>query len=238
MASPTVTRRIARRQTSNLSFRDALAFFHKNWLQGEHVLGVGPTGAGKTTLFQRLVTRRDFVTVFATKKKDSSMERMIRAGYKRQEEWDGSYHDHIVLWPQGKTEEEVTFKQYHVFTDAIDKMYQQGGWTYFFDEVSYLTDFLSMDRRLRWLLQQSRSSHLSVVALTQRPAFIPLAFYDMPSWHVFWNDNDQTNLKRIQGIGGVDGKVIREEVMDLGHREVLIIHNRHPYERVRTTVRL
>lgn len=238
MAPTTATRRRASRQTQTLPFREALGWFGQNWKQGEHVLGVGPTGCGKTTLFQRLVTRREYVTVFATKGQDEAMERMVRAGYKRQKTWDGAYHDHIVLWPKGKTEAEVTENQWNEFAKAIDQMYQQGGWCYYFDEVSYLTDFLGMQRKLRWLLQQGRSSRLSVVALTQRPAFIPLAFYDMPTWHVFWNDNDYTNLKRIQGIGGIDGKVIREEVQELAHREVLIIHNRHPYERVRTVVRL
>lgn len=101
-----------------------------------------------------------------------------------------------------------------------------------------MTDFLHMDRLMRWLLQQTRSTKITVVAATQRPAFIPLAFYSMPSWLVFWNNRDATDLKRIAGLGGVDGKVIRHEVSNLRHREILIVHNRHPYERIRTTVRV
>lgn len=227
------------RQTEHLPFRDALRWFHTQWEQGEHVTLIGPTGVGKSTLTHRLLTRRHFVTVFATKDEDETTQKLVSAGYKLQRgPWDGSYHDYIVLWPKGRNEDELLAKQHFYFNKAIDEMYRQKGWCMNFDEVSYMTDFLGMNRKMRWLLQQSRSSGISIVAATQRPAFIPLAFYDMPSWLIFWNDNDHTNLKRIQGLGGVDGRVIREEVMDLEHREILLIHNRHPYERVRTFVRI
>jgi hypothetical protein len=226
------------RQQSTLPFRDFLNYFHGKWEQGEHVTLIGPTGVGKTTLTQRLLTRRGFVTVFATKDTDSTMDALVRAGYKKQREWDGSFHDYIVLWPKGKTPEETMYLQHHEFNRSINLMMKQGGWAINFDEVSYLSDFLGMSRKLKWALQQSRSGGNSVIASTQRPAFIPLAFYDQASWLIFWNDNDDTNLKRIQGIGGVDGKVIRAEVQNLGHREILCVHNRYPYERVRTTVRI
>jgi ABC transporter len=229
-----------KRQQSNLPFREFLHWFHTGWEQGEHVTLVGPTGCGKSTLIQYLLARRSYVTTFATKKSDSTMDRLVRAGYKKQTgKWDGSYYDYICLWPtHASSTEETLAKQYPIFHQAIDDMYNQGGWCMNFDEVSYMTDFLGLSRKLRWLLQQGRSSGISIVAATQRPAFIPLAFYDQPEWLIFWNDNDHTNLKRIQGLGGEDGKVIRQEVMSLGDRQILAIHNRHPYERVKTTVRI
>ena len=225
-------------QAEHLPLRDFLHWFHHSWEQGEHVTLIGPTGVGKSTLTHRLLTRRAYTTVFATKDKDDTTQKLVRAGYKLQREWDGSYHDHIVLWPRGKNEAETLERQHVQFNHAIDEMYRQGGWCMNFDEVSYMTDFLGMQRKMRWLLQGGRSSGVSIVAATQRPAFIPLAFYDQPTWLIFWNDNDHTNLKRIQGLGGVDGSVIRNEVMSLAHREILCVHNRHPYERVRTNVRI
>lgn len=227
------------RTTTSLSWRECLHWFRSAWKQGEHITAIGPTGVGKTETLMRIVNRRDYVTTFATKGHDKTMDKMVRSGYTLQRDrWNGAYDDFIVLWPVGKSRAEVEAKQYHVFTEAIDSMYMQKGWCMFFDEVSYMTDFLGMQRTFRWLLQQGRSSGISVVAATQRPAFIPLAFYDMPEWLIFWNDNDETNLKRIAGIGGVNGRDLRKEVMSLGHREILIVHNRHPYERVRSYVKI
>jgi len=221
-----------------LSFPEFVRWHGQRWEQGDHMTLIGPTKAGKSTLCRFLLRRRDYVTLFATKGKDTTVDE-----YKRKEgfnvqrkQWDGSRHNLIVLWPKGKTQEEVVHQQQHIFHDAIDRMYQQGGWCMYFDEVSYMTDFLGMSRKMRWLLQQSRSSGISVVAATQRPAFIPLAFYDQPEWLIFWNDNDETNLKRIQNIGGMNGRVIRELVQSLEWREILCLHTRHPHEMVRTKV--
>lgn len=201
---------------------------------------IGPTKSGKSTLMRFLLRRREFVTAFATKGEDTTMqEYKTKEGFVIQRKrWDGSRHDRIVLWPKGKTQEEVVHYQLHIFNDAIDRMYQQGKWCMCFDEISYMCDFLRMDRKLRWLLQQSRSSKISVVAATQRPAFIPLAFYDQPEWLIFWNDNDYTNLKRIQNIGGLNGNAIRKIVQELEWREVLCLHTRHPHEAVRSKITL
>lgn len=227
----------SRAPSPQISFREFLHLFHTGWAQGEHVTLIGPTGVGKTELSLRLLPRRDFVTVFSVKSRDKTMEKLIRAGYKRQRKWDGSYHDHIVLWPTGKSQEEVQYNQFHEFKRAIDMMYQQGNWCMHFDEISYMTDFLGFSRHMRWLLQQGRSSGISIMAATQRPAFIPLAFYDQPEHLIFWSDNDHTNLKRISNLGGMDSNVIRNEVASLREREILYLHTRKKL-RVRTFVRL
>jgi hypothetical protein len=234
---------LAGRQVTDLEFARALRYVHSRWLQGEHVSLIGPTGAGKTYFKRFLLRKRDFITSFVTKEDDDELHRIFREeGFTVQgANWDGANHDLVALWPKqprGRSFEEFLHAQKWYFNDAIDKMAKQKGWTFDFDEISYMTDFLHMDRRMRWLLQQGRSSKLTVVAATQRPAFIPLAFYSMPSWLVFWNNNDDTDLKRIQGLGGVNGKVLRSEVMNLAHREIIIVHNRHPYERIRTLVRV
>jgi hypothetical protein len=230
------------RQVSDLSFPRALRYFHARWQQGDHVSLIGPTGAGKTYLKRYLLRKRSYITSFVTKDDDDELERIFKEEDFKilRAKWDGS-NDLVALWPQqpkNRSMDEFLHAQKWYFNDAIDRMYKQRGWTFDFDEVSYMTDFLHMDRKMRWLLQQGRSSKVTVVAATQRPAFIPLAFYSMPSWLVFWANNDDTDLKRIQGIGGVNGKVLRSEVMNLEHREVIIVHNRHPYERIRTLVRV
>jgi len=225
------------RQSSTLPYRDWVSYMRRSWRQGEHMTLIGPTGAGKTTLLSRLLELRDYVVVFATKSRDDTMSGLfVRRGYKLQRKLDTQFWDRIVLWPDGKSERDTVTAQTIEFDAAIDELYRQTGWTLALDEVAYLSDFLGMQRKLRWLLQQGRSSGITVVACTQRPAFIPLAFYDQASWLIFWSDNDSTNLKRIQGIGGEDGRLIRGEVMGLEHRQILCVHNRYPYERFKVRI--
>jgi hypothetical protein len=231
-------------QQTVLPFREALAYFHARWEQGEHVSLIGPTGVGKTFFKRYLLRRRSYVTTFVTKDSDSELSKIFR-----EEEfdiqrgaWDGGSDEPLIaLWPQiGKrqSEEDFFMMQRYYFRKAIHEAFHQKAWTLDFDEVSYMCDFLHMDRLMRWLLQQGRSDKITVVAATQRPAWIPRAFYSMPSWLVFWGNRDAEDLKRIAGLGGVDGKVLRAEVSTLKHREILIVHNRHPYERIRTLVRV
>lgn len=237
MPARVASRAANRAPSPSITYREFLHLFHTQWQQGEHVTLIGPTGCGKTELSLRLLPRRDYVTVFSVKPRDRTMDKLIRAGYKQQKRWDGSYHDHIVLWPRGRNAEETQHLQYHEFKRAIDAMERQAGWCMFFDEVSYMTDFLGMQRLMRYLLQLGRSSGISIMAGTQRPAFIPLAFYDQPTHLIFWSDNDHTNLKRIANLGGMDSSVIRKEVSELGEREILYLNTRTK-QRVRTVVRL
>jgi hypothetical protein len=57
-------------------------------------------------------------------------------------------------------------------------------------------------QQLKFLLQQGRSAGISVVAMTQRPAFIPLAFYDQATHLFVWRDNDLRNRQRIGELAG------------------------------------
>jgi hypothetical protein len=234
---------VAERQQTTLAFPDALNHIWARWDQGDHISLIGPTRSGKTFFKRYLLRRRNYVTSFLTKPADPLLDRIIKEeGFKKQTGmWDGSHTDLIALWhkkPKGKTQSEYIASQRYIFEHAINDMVDEGHWCLDFDELSYMCDFLGMDKLMRWLVQQGGSSKLSVVAATQRPAFIPLVFYSQPRWLVLWNNNDATDLKRIQGIGGVDGKVIRSEVMRLRRREILMVHNWHPYERIRTLVRV
>jgi hypothetical protein len=73
------------------------------------------------------------------------------------------------------------------------------------------------------------------VAATQRPAFIPLAFYDQPTHYFFWRDTDRRNIKRIGELTGAAERQTMREVASLRRREVLYF-NKDTGFRVRTIV--
>jgi hypothetical protein len=163
------------------------------------------------------------------------MDKFLAMGFHRIPNWGyNEVSNYLVLWPSIKGYNHVA-KQRDVFADAMDAIYRQGGWCVVFDEVSYLSDTLSMDRQLKFMLQQGRSSGISIVGMTQRPAFIPLAFYDQATHLFVWRDNDRRNRQRLGELAGNASAVVQREVAGLARREVLYLHKDTGY-RVRTTV--
>lgn len=218
---------------------DFLRWFWPRWKQGDHVTFLGHTGSGKTTLARLLLRRREYVIGFNTKGSDSSADLFLRReGFVRQQVFDGSRSDRILLWPKADDPDELVYRQFHEFNRAIQLSWKQGRWTWFFDELAYLSDILRMDRRLRWAMQSARSEDITILGATQRPAFIPLVFYSQATHLFLWGENEETNLKRLRNIGGINGRVVAELVQRLEQHQVLYVHSRHPFELIRFHVNL
>lgn len=199
-------------------------WFARNWHQGEHVTIIGPTGEGKTLLSTELIRIPRFVVAFGTKGRDTTLERLIRDdGYYRLRTWTPDVSDHVVLWPPIKGAGQAR-EQQRIFQSAIDGIYRSGGWTVLLDEVSYMSDFLKLDTHLKFLLNQSRSSGISVVGATQRPAFIPLAFYDQASHYFVFKDEDSRNTDRLAEISGFHRRDAAAMIRGLEHHQFLYRH--------------
>jgi hypothetical protein len=202
------------------------------WEQGEHVSCIGHTGAGKTTLIRSILHRRAFVAVIATKPsgRDKTMSGIIRQGYRRITEWPPPHRgaareQRVVLWPDFRRPEDVANQRYQV-DRALREIFVAGSWCIFVDEAYYLCHYLGLTKLLELIWTQGRSIGLSLVAGTQRPAFVPLFMYSEATHLFFWRSNDEVNLKRIGGIGGKNAKLIRETVMDLPKHDCLYLNSR------------
>lgn len=194
------------------------------WRQGEHVTMVGHTGAGKTELLIRLLPYRKRVVVFGTKGRDETMDQLLHEGYKQIRSWKqipmtdkGPIYDRLILWPDIRgIEPEDRAHLRAVFLNAMSSIYRSGGWCLAVDEISFLSDMLRLDGELKFMLQQGRSSGISVIGGTQRPAWIPLAFYQSATHLFLWRENDTTNLKRLSEISGhVNKRAIIKAVQNL-----------------------
>lgn len=217
-----------------MSWRDFRRQFAAEWEQGQHVTMIGTTGSGKTTLMRQIIGLRSYVVIFAAKGRDDTMDKFLADGYVKLERWNPDIDDYIVLWPKIRGAAHRHYQR-EVFEEAIDSIYRSGGWCVVFDEVSYLADTLRMTDHLKFLLQQGRSSGISVIGMTQRPAFIPLAFYDQATHLFLWRDNDHRNLTRVGELAGLAAKAVQQEVAELKRREVLYLNKDTGY-RVRTVV--
>lgn len=198
------------------------------WNHGEHVALIGPTGQGKTTLLTRLLPIHPYVVVFATKPRDDSMSRLIAGGYQKITRWqslDAAHYPRRVLWPDA-TKMDSRDHQKNVFEHAMQKIYLEGGWTLAIDELWYVSNILRMSEDVKIYLLQARALEISLLVATQRPASIPVEVYDQSTHLFFWRDNDETNLKRLSGIGWRSADLIREIISNLEMFQVLYINTR------------
>lgn len=199
---------------------------HFEWEQGEHVTIVGPTGRGKTTLALALLARRQYVMIFANKRRDATMTQVVSAGYERQQRLRQQTSNRIVLWPNPKKIDAVKRVHREAFSRAIATVYYSGGWCVYWDEGYYLSKFLGLEEYMTILWQQGRSLGVSIIMGTQRPVHVPLYAYDSATHLFFFGDNDKTNIDRIGNLGGMNSLVIRQAVMSLDRHEVLYVNTR------------
>lgn len=200
--------------------------FH--WKQGEHVALIGPTGQGKTTLMLNLLPLHPYTVAFATKPEDETMRSLIAAGWEKLDYWrplDPRRYPRRVLWPNARDLNSEP-RQKAVFYDAFGRIYREGGWTVALDETWYLENILGLRKAVQTYLLQSRALSISLVIASQRPAWISVETYSSSSHLFFWRNNDETDLRRLGGIGYLSADLIRTIVSRLERHQFLYINSR------------
>jgi hypothetical protein len=202
------------------------------WNPGEHVALIGPTGQGKTTMLLAMLPLHHYVVIFGTKPRDDTMDKLIATGgYVRLDRWvpglDADEYPKRIVWPDAREIKSVE-NQKLVFADAFARIYREGGWTVAIDELWYFGNDgpLHMNNEIKLYLQQSRSLGISLVAGTQRPAWVPREIYTQCTHIMFWRINDDEDIRSIAGIGSANGSVVRELVQDLEPFQVLYLNTR------------
>lgn len=204
---------------------------HFIWRQGEHVSLIGPTGGGKTTLALGILHRRRYTVVLASKPRDRTLDALTRRGasprYRRIRSWPpGPMDESVILWPESRDLAGARRRQQQAFHAAHQAIYQSGAWCIFADDMWFLCNVLKLGADLEMLYANGRSIGVSVVAGIQRPAHVPLMAYDQATHLFFWRDNDESNLRRIGGIGFADSRRVRQTVARLPRHVVLYVNSR------------
>lgn len=192
------------------------------WDQGDHVLLSAPTKAGKTTLASRLIAKRSHAVIFVTKMKDPTFASEF-GNWTRFHQWKDvkPYHSRILLWPRpGKTIRETLAIQRETFALALDSIAREGNRAVIVDEALMFTDpkILGFGTEVGMMHYYGRSSGISMMTLTQRPAWIPKVIYSSVTHAYVARTRDQQDLKRLSDMGGIDPKEVAANITQLPSR--------------------
>lgn len=212
-----------------------------DWRQNQHLGLVGPTEQGKTNMAYHLLALRKYVTYFAIKTKDDTLEAFAQqGGYQRIEGWPPmkkrlgrrarpitpAEMPRRLLWPDAR-ELNSEERQKEVFDSALHDIYRSGGWCTVLDDFWYMAHILGFERETKKYLANARSNDIPMVICAQRPAGNKLVeIFDQATHLLFFRDNDETNLKRIAGVGWLNAGPIRAFVANLEPFQALYINTR------------
>jgi ABC transporter family protein len=198
------------------------------WKQGEHVTLLGPTGAGKTTLANSILSKRAYVVVLATKPRDATLSKLRSQGFEVTREWPPpATSQRVILWPRIERVSDVVNQRVQ-FAKALMDIYRRGGWAVDIDETRYLTDTLKLAPILELLWLQGRAMDVTMIASTQRPRSIPIAALSEASHFFMWKSRDLYDVKRLREIGGyVDPQSVVETLGALNRHQCLYIDARY-----------
>lgn len=198
-----------------------------DWQQGEHVTLLGHTGSGKTTLARHLIQKRSHKLVFATKPRDPNIDVFKRDGFHLTRTWpvDPRIKRNVLFWPKIERTSDIG-AQAEAIGRCLQSVYRTGGWCLYFDEVRYITDTLGLQRPLEVIWLQGRALKLSVLAGTQRPAWIPREAYSEASHLFLWRSTNRYDLKRLEDASNVDTKELTPILRNLPKHDVLYLNTR------------
>lgn len=209
------------------SWADHIAHIKANHNSGQHMFIAGPTGSGKSEMALAL-TDYDrpnmHVVNFVTKPTDDTFGGDRVSRWDRIEEWDpkrgkpGPFMDRVLLWPKPlPTMRETQNRQRVVFHDALNSIFRTGNRRVVIDELHYMSDpsFLGLSSDIAAMHHFGRSLGITMISLTQRPAWVPKIIYSSVDHAYIARTTDREDLKRLSDFGGINSRELAQAVSSL-----------------------
>ncbi len=209
------------------SWAEHLAHIRAHHDSGQHVFVAGPTGSGKSEMALAL-TDYDrpnmHVVNFITKPTDDTFTGDRVSHWDRIEEWDpkrgkpDQYMDRVLLWPKPlPTMEATKQRQRQVFHDALNSIFRTGNRRVVIDELHYLSDpaYLGLSSDIAAMHHFGRSLGVTMITLTQRPAWVPKIIYSSVDHAYIARTTDRDDLNRLSDFGGINSLELKKAVAGL-----------------------
>lgn len=196
---------------------------------------IGLTGSGKSYLgingilkpmcpMDRVLiidSKRDDQLVSTVGKPIQAIPKTTWANTRRREPFDQWFRLEVV---QGFGPAKRREKQEQVHR-ALERVYGDGQWVVFMDEIRDLTDpkppNLGLAPWVDEIYRKGRSKGISIIACTQAPRWVPASFYDQASFAWIGRLADEQKQKRLLEIGGM-GKQYFGDIAGLQRRQWLL----------------
>jgi hypothetical protein len=204
----------------------------------EHVAIVGPTGSGKswlerTILMERARRRGSHMVVICTKPADSTLTGM---GWPIVTEWPPKRGwrtrdrmDQVIFWAKAPgLSEGAVAEQRQAVSRLLDDLWRpDANMVVAFDEQSYLEHELGLRSVITTYYREGRSSGLTLVANTQRPAMVTRYFQSEPTYRFVFAPTDEDDAKRAAQTLGNQTYFSRVlPLLDRGKHEFILVNQR------------
>jgi hypothetical protein len=216
-------------------------WFRQAWKPGEHVVVIGPTGYGKTTVVVNLLKLRDRALALDVKGGDRTLAKLQAHGFTRTG-WplpDKVYRDirngkpaRFIVGRKPRTMEE-TPQLKATIARCIHDVYGDEGWTVYIDELQMAASkvMMNLGAPIELNLIAGRDRGLSILSAFQAPRWVPRAASDQASWMFVFPTRDREVVDRLAEMAGRPREEVQGGIKALGPKEdhMVLVVGTDPY---------
>lgn len=199
-----------------------------DWRQGEHIVVVGETGTGKTTLIRDVMPLRDWVVVVAVKRRDDTLDTF--KGYTRCKDWPPPLNVRRAILDARPRRLGDRASQAKLVRKMMDHLFFAGGWAADFDDAGFIMHSLGLKDDFVTLLNQGRSLGLSIVSTMTRPssatAGVPLEAFSQVRHTILFPTGDGGEYRRMAQLARMPEKELTTVMRDLGDHDFIAVSHR------------
>lgn len=208
-----------------LTRQEFLQLFWHYQSAGEHVVILGPTGRGKTTLAGQMLVRppTDGVLIPTIGKPDPALQHLGKTA----DEWPPRMplkllmHDNLPFirrFENRPRQPKDFIRARGVYSGLLRWMFARPGWTIYLPDLQIISDpkMMGLGKDVEQLLLTLRKEGSNVWMDAQAPRWIPSAANDQTSHVLMFKNRDRRTRQRLQEIANIDMDLFDALMNDIG----------------------